>query len=97
MSTLVTRRKHTSKQNISLVRQEDIKNVGMQSTIKYTISKQCFHHEQELLNTLRAGVRYIRTSISAYKTAVFGYLANALAPLSIALKSCSTAQMDRPV
>jgi len=49
------------------------------------------------LNTLRAGVRYIRTSISALKTAVFGCLTNALAPLPIALESCSTAQTDQPV
>jgi len=49
------------------------------------------------LNTLAAGLRYIRTSISAYKTAVFGCLTNALAPPSIALESCSTAQTDRPV
>jgi len=31
------------------------------------------------------------------KTAVFGCLANALAPPSIALESCSTAQTDRPI
>jgi len=31
------------------------------------------------------------------KTAVFGCLSNALAPLLIALESCSTAQTDRPV
>jgi len=31
------------------------------------------------------------------KTAVFGCLTNALAPLPIALESCSTAQTDRPV
>ena len=31
------------------------------------------------------------------KTAVFGCLTNALAPRPIALKSCSTAQMDQPV
>jgi len=31
------------------------------------------------------------------KTAVFGCLTNALAPLLIALESCSTAQTDRPV
>jgi len=39
-------------------------------------------------NTLRAGVRYIRSSISAKKTAVFGCLTNALAPPPIALESC---------
>jgi len=31
------------------------------------------------------------------KTAVFGCLTNALAPLPIALESCSTPQTDRPV
>jgi len=31
------------------------------------------------------------------KTAVFGCLTNTLAPLPIALESCSTAQTDRPV
>jgi len=31
------------------------------------------------------------------KNAVFGCLTNALAPPPIALESCSTAQMDRPV
>jgi len=50
-----------------------------------------------VLNTLRAGVQYIRTSISAYKTAVFGCLTNALAPPPIVLESCSRAQTDRPV
>jgi len=35
---------------------------------------------------LRAGLRYIRTSISALKTAVFSCLTNALAPPPIALK-----------
>ena len=54
MSTPVTRKNNT-KQNISLVRQEDIKMLTLQSTNKYTISKQCFHHEQELLNTLASG------------------------------------------
>jgi len=49
------------------------------------------------LNTSKAGVRYIRTSISAQKTAVFGCLTSALAPTLIALESCSRAQMDRPV
>jgi len=34
---------------------------------------------------------------SQKKTAVFGCLTNALAPLLIALESCSTAQTDRPV
>jgi len=48
-------------------------------------------------STLRAGVRYIRTSISAEKTAVFGCLTNALAPLPIALESCWMAQKNRPV
>jgi len=46
---------------------------------------------------LRAGLQYISTSISAYKTAVFGCLTNALAPPLIALESCSRAQTDRPV
>jgi len=36
-------------------------------------------------------------AIFAKKTAVFGCLTNALAPLPIALESCSTAQRDRPV
>jgi len=36
-------------------------------------------------------------AIFAKKTAVFGYLTNALALPSIALESCSTAQTDRPV
>jgi len=31
------------------------------------------------------------------KTAIFGCLTNTLAPLPIALESCSTAQTDRPV
>jgi len=31
------------------------------------------------------------------KTAVFGCLTNTLAPVPIALESCSTAQTDRPV
>ena len=31
------------------------------------------------------------------KTAIFGCLTNALAPLSVALESCSAAQTDRPV
>jgi len=34
---------------------------------------------------------------SQKKTAVFGCLTNALAPLPIALESCSAAQTDRPV
>jgi len=49
------------------------------------------------INTLRAGVRYIHTSISAYKTAVFGCLTNALAPSPIALESFSRAQTDQSV
>jgi len=49
------------------------------------------------LNTLAAGLRYIRTSISALKTAVFSCLTNVLAPPPITLKSCSRAQTDRPV
>ena len=44
------------------------------------------------INTLRVGVRYIRTSISALKTAVFGCFTNTLAPLPIAQESCSMAQ-----
>jgi len=47
-----------------------------------------------ILNTLRAGLWYIRTSISALKTAIFGCFTNALAPPPIALESCSTAQTD---
>jgi len=43
------------------------------------------------------GLRYIRTSISAEKTAVFGCLTNAIAPPPIVLESCSRAQTDRPV
>jgi len=38
MSTPVTRRKHISNQNISLLMRR-YQNVGMQSTIKYTILK----------------------------------------------------------
>jgi len=49
------------------------------------------------VNTLRTGIQYIRTSILAKKTAVFGCLTNALAPPLIALESCSRAQTDRPV
>ena len=50
------------------------------------------------INTLRTGVQYIRTSISAYKTAaVFGCLTSALAPPPIALESGSRAQTDWPV
>jgi len=37
------------------------------------------------------------SAIFAKKTAVFGCLTNALAPPPILLKSCSTAQTDRPV
>jgi len=48
-------------------------------------------------NTLRAGLRYIHTSISAEKTALFGCLTNAIAPPLIALESYSRAQMDRLV
>ena len=51
----------------------------------------------EAFNTLKAGLRYIRTSISAEKTAVFGCLTNALAPPPIALESCWMAQKNRPV
>jgi len=47
--------------------------------------------------TYRAGLQYIRTWISAYKTAAFDCLTNALAPPPIVLESCSTAQTDRPV
>jgi len=36
-------------------------------------------------------------AIFAKKTAVFGCLTNALAPLPIALESCSAVQTDRPV
>jgi len=46
-----------------------------------------------LINTLRAGLRYIHTWISAWKTAV----PPPAAPLPIALESCSRAQTDRPV
>jgi len=49
------------------------------------------------VNTLRTGVQYICTSISAWKTAVFSCLTNALAPPPIALESCSRAQTDWPV
>jgi len=61
-----------------------------QVEVIYTLVK--FH-----ITTLRTGLRYIRTSISAQKTAVFGCLTNALGPLLIALESCSMAQTDRPV
>jgi len=40
---------------------------------------------------------WVVSAIFAKKTAVFGCLTNALAPLPTALESCSTAQMDRPV
>jgi len=46
---------------------------------------------------LRAGVQYICTSISVYKTAFFGGLTNALALPPIALESCSRAQTHWPV
>jgi len=50
-----------------------------------------------VLNTLRTGVTYIRTWISAQTTAVFGCLTNALARPPIALESCSVAQTDQQV
>jgi len=43
---------------------------------------------QKPADTLTAGVRYVRTPISAEKTAVVGCLINALAPPTIALESC---------
>ena len=51
----------------------------------------------KFLNSLKAGLQYIRTWILAQKTAVFGCLTNALAPAPIALESCSRTQTDRPV
>jgi len=50
-----------------------------------------------LINTLRDGIRYIHTSILASRKAVFVYLTNALAPMPIALESCSRAQTEWPV
>ena len=50
-----------------------------QTSVKQSCYRWC-------INTLRAGLRYIRTSISALKTAVFSCLTNALAPPPIALK-----------
>ena len=52
---------------------------------------------EEMLNTLRAGLRYIHTLISAWKTAVFDCLNNTLAPPPIALENCLRAQTDQPV
>jgi len=40
MSIPVTRKKHITEQNISLVREEDIKMLALRSKIKYTISIQ---------------------------------------------------------
>jgi len=40
---------------------------------------------------------WVVLAIFQKKTAIFGCLTNALAPLPIALESCSTAQTDRPV
>jgi len=54
-------------------------------------------HYQLSINTLRTGLRDIRTWISAKKSAVFGCLTNTLAPPPIALESYSMAQTDRPV
>jgi len=64
---------------------------------KYYLHIGClllFLVELMLLNTLASGWfwRFLQK-----KTAVFGCLTNALAPLPIALESCSTAQTDRPV
>jgi len=44
-----SQKQHTTKQNNSLIIQEDFKMLALQSMIKYSISKQCFHHEQGLL------------------------------------------------
>jgi len=58
---------------------------------KFCIQAQnCLKHFDKL-NSLAAGLWYIRTSISALKTAVFSCITNALAPPPIALQSCSMA------
>ena len=50
MSTPVTRKKHPTQQNISLVREADIKMLTLQSKILvHHIQTICFHHEKELL------------------------------------------------
>jgi len=59
--------------------------------------KSIVHLYQKQVNSLAASLRYIRTLISAEKTAVFGCFTNAPAPPPIALESCSTAQTDQPV
>jgi len=59
MSTLVARKKHITKQNILVVREEDIKMLALRSKIKCTISiqfvsivsKNCsrsFHYNKEI-------------------------------------------------
>jgi len=48
-----------------------------------------YHFESRSINIL-----YLDFGL---KQAVFGWLANAIAPLPIALESCSRAQTDRPV
>jgi len=58
---------------------------------------QCLVMPSQLFNMYRAGLRYIRTWISAQKPAVVSCLTNVLAPPLIALESCWTAQTDRPV
>jgi len=65
------------------------KSILLKFSMKTSLESKSFEPLADfLLNTLGAGVRYIRTSISAEKTAVFGCLTNALAPLPIALESC---------
>jgi len=79
-------------------------NYEPENFLVYKIEKQALLKEITqilqfcmVINTYRAGLRDIRTLISAKKTAIFSCLTNALAPLPIALESCSTAQTDRPV
>jgi len=66
-------------------------------TFKITKCESAQNTIMDSINTLRAGLRYICTSISAQKTAVFSCLTNALAPPPIALESCSMAQTNWPV
>jgi len=53
-----------------------------------------FKEVYSFVNTLASGWFW---QFSQKKTAVFGFLTDALAPPPIALDSCSTAQTDQPV
>jgi len=58
----------------------------------------CLHFDSivyliKSVNTLRAGVQYIRTT----KPVVVGGLTNAISPPPIVLESCLRAQTDQPV